>query len=139
MNSRRLASAACIEKPRTPAWLAGLALASLVGCVSTAPRPAVSSLGCMRAIRDQLPAGLPDKQAHCLASGLIARHCSVTEAYIAGAGKEITDPFDGGDAEWADWRADRIGIACARHALDDADVERCCAPLGSAPRTSPLE
>jgi len=125
--------------PRVPAIIAGLALASLCGCASVAPRPAVSSLGCMRAMRDQLPSGLPDKQAHCLASGLIARHCSVAEAYLAGAGKEITDLFDGGDAEWADWRADRIGVACARHAVDDAGVQRCCEPLGSAPRAGPLQ
>jgi len=58
---------------------------------------------------------------------------------MAGAGKELTDPFDGGDADWADWRADRVGIACARHAADDTDVERCCASLRSAPRTGPLQ
>jgi len=58
---------------------------------------------------------------------------------MAGAGKELTDPFDGGDAEWADWRADRVGIACAPHAADEAGVERCCAPLRSAPRASPLQ
>lgn len=124
--------------PRGPAIIAGLVL-GLCGCVSVAPRPAVSSLGCMRAMRDQLPPGLPDKQAHCLASGLIARHCSVSEAYLAGAGKEITDLFDGGDAEWADWRADRIGVACARHAADDAGVQHCCEPLGSARRAGPLQ
>jgi hypothetical protein len=80
----------------------------------------------MQAVRASLPAGLPDKHAHCLAAGLIARHCSVSEAYLAGAGKELRDMTGRGDAEWADWRADRIGIGCAREAADDAAVEACC-------------
>ena len=61
----------------------------LCGCAHVAPRPAVSSLGCMRAVRASLPANLGDKHAHCLASGLIARRCSVAEGYLAGAGKEL--------------------------------------------------
>jgi hypothetical protein len=82
----------------------------------------------MRAVVQQkLPPNLPDKRAHCQAAGLIARYCSPTEAYLAGAGKEWRDLFTGGDVEWADWRADRVGIECARHAEDDAGIVVCCA------------
>ena len=66
-------------------------------------------------IKEKLPADLPDKRAHCLAGGFIARYCSITEAYLAGAGKEMRDLFSRGDsAEWKDWQADRVGIKCAR-------------------------
>jgi hypothetical protein len=67
-----------------------------------------------------------DKQTHCLAAGLIARYCSRSEAYMAGAGKELRDLLGGGDAEWADWRADRAGIACAKIAADDSAIAVCC-------------
>lgn len=73
-----------------------------------------------------MPVDLPDKRAHCLAAGLIARHCSVGEAYFAGAGKELRDLFGHGDADWADWRADRIGIRCARRVGDDEQLRQCC-------------
>lgn len=82
-------------------------------------------------VRDHIPSTLPDKRAHCLASGLIARHCSVGEAYMAGAGKEIRDLLGHGDAEWADWQADRRGIACARRALSDEQVAACCDSTGA--------
>jgi hypothetical protein len=77
-------------------------------------------------VKQKLPSNLPDKRAHCLASGLIARYCSLPEAYMAGIGKELRDLVTGGDAEWADWRADRVGIACARGSSDDAAVAACC-------------
>jgi hypothetical protein len=77
-------------------------------------------------LRQKLPANLPDKRAHCLASGLIARYCSLPEAYLAGIGKEIRDLLGRGDAEWADWRADRVGIACAHRAADDDGLVACC-------------
>jgi hypothetical protein len=77
-------------------------------------------------LKQKLPSKLPDKRAHCLASGLIARYCSLPEAYMAGIGKEVRDLFTGGDVEWADWRADRVGIACARRAADDTAVTACC-------------
>jgi len=103
--------------------------AALAGC-STAPgvqRLEPSSYDCMHAVVQKfIPAGIPDKQAHCLAAGYIARYCSRSEAYIAGAGKEFTDLFDGGDAEWGDWVADRIGIACEAHAASDAALASCC-------------
>jgi hypothetical protein len=81
-------------------------------------------------VRDKLPANLPDKRAHCLAGGLISRYCSVTEAYLAGAGKEVRDLLGHGDAEWADWRADRVGIECARESGDDAALAQCCSARG---------
>ena len=113
---------------------AALALIILAGCV-TVPnrpaRPAKSSYGCMKAVvRDKVPADLPDARAHCLAAGLIARYCSGSEAYLAGAGKELRDLLGAGDAEWRDWRADRAGIDCARRASDDAALANCCEQRG---------
>ena len=81
-------------------------------------------------VNDKLPTQLPDKRAHCLAAGLIARYCSIGEAYMAGAGKEFRDLFTGGDAEWADWRADRVGIRCAFHSADDSALAQCCTQRG---------
>lgn len=81
-------------------------------------------------LHEKLPADLPDKRAHCLASGLIYRYCSVSEAYIAGLGKEVRDALGKGDVEWADWRADRVGIECARHAEDDSALSECCSERG---------
>jgi hypothetical protein len=69
---------------------------------------------------------LPDKQAHCIAAGLIARHCSVTESMLASVGKEIRDALGHGDAEWGDLRADRHGIACARGIPGDEALRSCC-------------
>jgi hypothetical protein len=84
----------------------------------------------MRAVRDSLPANLNDKRAHCLAAGWIAQRCSTLEAYIAGAGKEISDLFTGGDAEWSDWRADRIGIVCAAKNTQADALPQCCMEHG---------
>jgi hypothetical protein len=82
----------------------------------------------MRAVvRDKLPQPLPDKQAHCLAAGLIARDCSRAEAYIAGYGKEFTDIFDGGDPEIGDIRADLMGIRCASASTTTHELASCCA------------
>jgi hypothetical protein len=82
-----------------------------------------------------------DEQAHCLAAGMIARYCSIPEAYLAGIGKEVLDLLTRGDAQWSDWRADRDGIACARMAQDDADLALCCMsgkrPYTSAPSRQP--
>jgi hypothetical protein len=103
----------------------------LGGCATVPdppPRLERSSYGCMSAvIKQKVPTNLPDKQMHCLAAGFITRYCSTAEAYIAGAGKEWRDMFTGGDIEWGDWRADRVGISCARHARDDAALVACCA------------
>ena len=81
-------------------------------------------------LQERLPQDLPDKRAHCLAGGLIARYCSITEAYLAGAGKEVRDLLSRGDAEWKDWQADRTGIECARESPDDATVSACCTERG---------
>jgi hypothetical protein len=70
--------------------------------------------------------GLPDEQAHCLAAGLIALHCSATEAWLASYGKELRDLFSGGDAEWRDLHSDRHGIHCARSATTQSGLIECC-------------
>jgi len=110
---------------------AALALLVLSACTPLdreTPRPARSSLGCMQAVvREQVPAEANDKLKHCLATGLIARHCSVTEAHIAEWGKEFTDVFDGGDPSADDIRADRVGLRCAQQNSADAGVRACCA------------
>jgi hypothetical protein len=111
-----------------------VAMANLTACAGVAnrpPRAARSSYECMQAVlKEKLPPDLPDKRAHCLAGGLISRYCSITEAYLAAAGKEVRDLLSQGDAEWRDWRADRAGIGCARGAQDDAAVVACCAERG---------
>lgn len=81
-------------------------------------------------LKEKLPRDLPDKRAHCLAGGLIARYCSITEAYLAGAGKEVRDLLSRGDAQWRDWRADGAGIGCAKEVQDDEAVAACCAERG---------
>jgi hypothetical protein len=107
----------------------------LAGCASVPNRPPRlehSSYGCMSAaVEQKMTPQLPDRQAHCLAAGLIARYCSPTEAYLAGAGKEWRDLFTRGDAEWSDWQADRGGIGCARRAADDVALATCCASLAA--------
>lgn len=114
--------------------LVALTLLALAACASVPnrpPRPATSSYGCMAAVvKEKVPSNLPDKRQHCLAGGFIARYCSGSEAYLAGAGKELKDLFSGGDVEWGDWRADRAGIACARSANDDGEIEKCCERSG---------
>jgi len=114
--------------------IVALALLSLAACATVPNRPprlAKSSYGCMASVaKEKVPAHAPDKRQHCLAGGFIARYCSGSEAYLAGAGKELKDLFGGGDAEWGDWRADRAGIACARSAKDDDELARCCERSG---------
>jgi len=113
------------------AAVALLAMLALAACASTAPRLAASTYGCMQAVvREKLPADLPDKRAHCIASGFIARYCSASEAYLAGAATELRDLLGPGNAEWADWQADRAGIACARGAADDSSIASCCTQGG---------
>jgi hypothetical protein len=80
--------------------------------------------------QEKLPGDLPERRAHCLAAGLIARYCSSSEAYLAGIGKELRDLFGRGDAQWSDWRADRVGIDCARQSADDIELARCCSARG---------
>ena len=64
---------------------------------------------------------------HCVASALIARQCSVAEAALAGMGKELKDVFTAGNSSWADWRYDRKGMRCARHAGEENSLSSCCA------------
>jgi hypothetical protein len=108
-------------------WVVLLVAVLLSGCAATGQRAARSSVGCMQAVVDALPAGLDEAQSHCVASGWIARQCSVAEAWMAGAGKEVRDLFAAGDASWADWRMDRKGMRCAKGAVDGDAIVRCCA------------
>jgi hypothetical protein len=104
----------------------------LCGCMPLrgVQRAAPSTLACVRAaLRDRLPAHLPDKQTHCRATALIAAHCSVSEAYVAGIAKETKDLLGPGDAEWGDLRADWAGVRCARAVKSDAEAAQCCMPL----------
>jgi hypothetical protein len=104
-----------------------LATAACAPLPQREPRAAHSSLECMHAaMQDRLPAGLPDSQLHCIATGLIARYCSVTEASLAGIGKELKDLLGPGDAEWRDLVSDRHGIECARTASTNDDLLQCC-------------
>jgi hypothetical protein len=81
----------------------------------------------MQAALDQrLPKNIPDAQAHCSASGLITRYCSVPEALMAGWGKELADLLGPGDAEWRDLVADRRGRSCALTARSDQELLQCC-------------
>ncbi len=104
--------------------IAGL-LAMISACTSADLRPAQSTLGCGQAVVTQVPLELDDKQRHCVAAALIARQCSPLEATLLALAKETRDLFGSGAAEWADWRADRIGLRCA--AGVGQDVAACCA------------
>jgi hypothetical protein len=84
----------------------------------------------MKSVRDALPANLQDKRLHCLAAGGIALRCGVANANVAGAGKEFKDLFGAGDFSWADWRADRAGIRCARQDDGAAALSDCCDAAG---------
>ena len=110
-------------------WLLCL-LFLLTACSSVQPRPAQSSYGCMQAVRAQLPADANDKRLHCLATVQITRQCSISEAYLAGIGKELSDLFGNGDAEWAEWQADRAGVSCGRAQNSMEDIQACCAAKG---------
>ncbi len=106
--------------------IGAMAAILLGGCAAVPQRAAKSSYGCMATVRAEVPSGVADKRAHCLVAGGIAQRCSVTEARLAGLGKEIADIFTRGDASWADWRADRAGIACAKRAAEVGGLVACC-------------
>ncbi|HEY6642218.1 hypothetical protein [Povalibacter sp.] len=98
-------------------------------------RAAHSSIGCMQAaLRERLPANLPDTHSHCIAAGLIARYCSVTEATLASVGKEARDLLGSGDADWRDLTADRRGIRCARNVITDEALQACCLQTPGQPK-----
>ncbi len=122
MRSERFATSAVIF----------CALILVAGCASlSGERLARSSHGCMETVvREKVPSELPEKRKHCVAAGLIARYCSVSEAYLAGAAKELSDLFASGDAAWSDWRADRAGVRCAKQSQSDSDVADCCTAAG---------
>jgi hypothetical protein len=86
-----------------------------------------SSLACIEsAIAGRNLEALPDDaEAHCIAAGLIALRCSVTEAWIAGVGKELRDLLGPGDAEIKDLRNDARGVECARATGKDG-LDACC-------------
>jgi hypothetical protein len=100
----------------------------LAGCASVPDRPATSTVGCARAVLDRyVPSDLRDKQAHCIAGGLIARFCSPAEARLAGLAKELRDVFSAaGDADWSDWQATRAGVRCSAPDADVASIVACC-------------
>jgi hypothetical protein len=84
----------------------------------------------MVAVRDSIPPQGYDKRAHCLVAGSIAQRCSSFEADLAGIGKELSDIFNHGDPSWADWRADRVGIKCAKRGRDPKQLAECCKDAG---------
>ena len=94
----------------------------------------------MRAtVAAKVPAHLGDKHRHCLAAGMIARYCSLSEAKLASWGKEFEDALGRGDADRRDLDADYAGIACARAASDDEALRRCCAGLYPEPEGEPAD
>jgi hypothetical protein len=112
----------------------GLCLAGCTPLAVDAGRAGKSSLGCMRAsLANHDLASRPDYEAHCIAAGVIARRCSVAEAWLASYGKEIRDLLGRGDAEWRDVQSDQRGIECARTATGDAALLQCCASPPASP------
>jgi hypothetical protein len=107
-----------------------LNVGGLVGCAATASRPESSGYACMVAVRNTIPADISDQRKHCLAAGGIARQCGAMDARMASIGKEVQDAFSAGDASWSDWRADRAGMRCAKHAASGEDLAVCCAQAG---------
>ena len=77
-------------------------------------------------VESKVDTQVPDKRKHCLAAALIARYCSISEAYLAASGKELADLLGPGDADWGDWQASRTGIRCARHSSSDTELSLCC-------------
>lgn len=102
----------------------------LEGCATAPSRAARGPYACMAAVRDAVPAEIPDARRHCLAAGGIAMRCSRGEARFASWGKEIQDVFTGGDPSRADLAADRAGIACAARVADADALAACCDEAG---------
>ncbi len=108
------------EYPQALVALTLLALAALRDRSQPSAAAAKSSYGCMEAVvKEKVPLICPTSDSTASPAVCIARYCSGSEAYMAGAGKELKICLARGDAEWGDWRADRAGIACARSADDD--------------------
>jgi len=106
----------------TAAWL----VLGLAACATSPERPAASTAGCARAVVEQLPPGLDDRDKHCVAAAEIARQCSAFESWLAGWGKEARDLFGHGDPSLEDLRADRVGRQCASVAGGPDTVLECC-------------
>ena len=51
-----------------------------------------------------------DKNRHCAISCIMAVKCNDNETLLAGFMKEVKDVFGPGNAEWADYEADKTGI-----------------------------
>jgi hypothetical protein len=139
MIRRRPVPGAVRTAPGRCAAVLGLLAPFLAGCASlpeAPPRMAGPTLACIRAtVAAKLPLGLGDKLQHCLAGGMIARHCSTGEAWLASWGKELGDALGPGDADRRDLDAGHAGIRCARTAGDDAAIRDCCERLYPEPRT----
>jgi hypothetical protein len=93
--------------------------------------PRASAGSCIQRTVDSLQLdGLPDARRHCLAAGTIAIRCGGASAFMAGYGKELSDVFGPGDAEWRDIVANRAGRRCAGQGTDAALLSACCEQAG---------
>lgn len=108
------------------ALLSAVVSSACTPLIKDTPRPAASTLQCAREAIAGLPREGSDDYLHCMAAGLIAHRCSVTEAYIASVGKELKDVIGPGAAQWRDWQSDRRGIRCAKGSQDETELRRCC-------------
>jgi hypothetical protein len=119
------------------------ALATLVACATLGACATVRPDACARrAIAGIDFAKMDDKQAHCIASGLIALECGARYAKFAGLGKEWMDAFGAGDPSRADLRANAVGRTCAGELVATVTgrldaLQKCCAsrwpPQGAEP------
>jgi hypothetical protein len=106
---------------------------TLQGCATLdgQARAARTSGACARtAVSDIDSRAAGDKRSHCIGAARIAQRCSVAEATLASFAKEIRDFFGPGDADAADIRAGRTGIACAKAHGGPDELARCCDARG---------
>lgn len=75
-------------------------------------------------------AGLPDPRKHCVAAGTIEQRCGWVASLVAGLGKEASDAFGPGDAEWSDLKANAAGRDCGARIEDPAALPVCCEAAG---------
>ena len=55
-----------------------------------------------------------DKVKHCTLSCLVAKKCKNDDILVIGAVKEVLDIFGPGNSEWADMKANMLGVHYAR-------------------------